>query len=615
MSIPRQPDATHATEDHEPAFYKRRRRRGSELGQILIKHRVITGEQLREALRRQSEYGGHVGSILREMGACTTRDIADALVEQSNSFDHYSSDDLRPATLARAAPEMMGLARVSRPRAVMALLVCSDALALSCGAALVGMLEIELAHTPLRIYGMIGLLMPMCMTAFWATHLYGVPPPAPHEELRRATLTTTLIYGGSWILSGFMVGSFAFLTSSAWLFGWMASVLAVPLFRAATRAAFRKRDWWGFPVVVLGAGKVGREVVINLKRRPELGLKPVAILDNDPAKQGTLRVSWGPDDIRLGSVDADAPPSVAREVETESRRTAWEHFTEVEGVPILGGFELAPILAQRLGIEIAVISDVKLNSTRVLNIIEAHLDLYSNVIVIPDLFDLSQFGAPSKDLAGVLGIEVRRQLLLRGPRAAKRAMDLTLTLIGGLLILPILVVLGIMVKLDSPGSAFYRQKRLGQDGVRFEALKFRTMYGDGEERLKEVLEKDPELAAEYQKYHKLSVDPRVTRVGKVLRKYSLDELPQIWNVLTGEMSLVGPRPYLPREIPEMSQQECMVLRAKPGITGYWQVTERNSSTFERRVQMDVEYVRNWSPWLDIYVLARTVPVVLGGTGS
>jgi lipopolysaccharide/colanic/teichoic acid biosynthesis glycosyltransferase len=453
------------------------------------------------------------------------------------------------------------------------------------------------------------------MLAFAATHLYGVPPPAPHEELRRTTLTATLIYGGSWFLSGFMVGSFAAITWSAWLAGWLISVLAVPTFRGLARAVCGKRAWWGFPVVVMGAGKVGREVVINLKRRPELGLRPLAILDNDPAKQGTLRVSWGPDDIQLGGVDDDAPPSVAREMGSASRRTAWEHFTEVEGVPILGGFELAPILAQRLGMEIAVIAAPELSSTRVLNIIEAHLDSYSTVLVIPDLFDLSQFGAPSKDLAGMLGIEVQRQLLLRGPRIVKRLMDICLTIVGGVLILPILAMLGVLVALDSPGGVFYRQKRLGQDGVRFEALKFRTMYGDGEARLKEVLAQNPALAAEYDKYHKLTDDPRVTRAGRILRKYSLDELPQIWNVLTGEMSLVGPRPYLPREIPEMSQQECMVLRAKPGITGYWQVTERNSSTFRRRVQMDVEYVRNWSPWLDIYVLARTIPVVIGGTGS
>ncbi len=151
--------------------------------------------------------------------------------------------------------------------------------------------------------------------------------------------------------------------------------------------------------------------------------------------------------------------------------------------------------------------------------------------------------------------------------------------------------------------------------MRFRARKFRTMYGDGEARLQEVLARDPKLAAEYEQFHKLTFDPRVTRVGRILRKYSLDELPQLWNVLVGDMSLVGPRPYIEREIAEMGGRELTVLRVKPGITGYWQVTERNASTFEHRVKLDVEYVRSWSPWLDLYVIAKTVPVVLGGTGS
>jgi Undecaprenyl-phosphate galactose phosphotransferase WbaP len=234
---------------------------------------------------------------------------------------------------------------------------------------------------------------------------------------------------------------------------------------------------------------------------------------------------------------------------------------------------------------------------------------------VPDLLNLAHFGAVTQDLGGVLGIEVRRQLLLRGPRLAKRVMDVSLTAVGALLISPILLLLALLVRLDSSGSIFYRQKRLGQDGVRFSALKFRTMYGDGEKRLKELLDRDPKMRAEYEEFHKLSDDPRITRVGKTLRRYSLDELPQLWNVLVGDMSLVGPRPYLEREIPDMSQQEAVILRVKPGITGIWQVTDRNATGFDQRVKLDVEYVRNWSPWLDIYILARTVPVVLVGTGS
>jgi len=284
-------------------------------------------------------------------------------------------------------------------------------------------------------------------------------------------------------------------------------------------------------------------------------------------------------------------------------------------VPVMGGLELAPALAQRLGVKTAVLAMPEIGAAQVLGVIERFADTYTNVLVIPDLFNLAHFGAPTRYLGGALGIEVQRQLLLRGPRAAKRAMDIALTAILLVLISPILLLLMVLIRLDSKGPAFYRQKRLGQDGVRFEALKFRTMFNDAERRLTEVLESDPALRVEYDAFHKLTADPRVTRIGRVLRKYSLDELPQLWNVLVGEMSLVGPRPYLEREIPDMDQKEGIVLRVKPGITGIWQVTWRNESTFEQRVELDVEYVRNWSPWLDIYVLARTVPVVVGGTGS
>jgi lipopolysaccharide/colanic/teichoic acid biosynthesis glycosyltransferase len=169
--------------------------------------------------------------------------------------------------------------------------------------------------------------------------------------------------------------------------------------------------------------------------------------------------------------------------------------------------------------------------------------------------------------------------------------------------------------LDSKGGVLYRQKRLGADGVRFAALKFRTMHTDGDRRLKDFLALNPAARVEWEEFHKLTNDPRVTRVGRFLRRYSLDELPQIFNVILGDMSLVGPRPYLESEIPDMDQKESIILRVKPGITGIWQVTWRNESTFDQRVQLDVEYVRSWSPWIDLYVLARTVPVVLGGTGS
>ena len=193
-------------------------------------------------------------------------------------------------------------------------------------------------------------------------------------------------------------------------------------------------------------------------------------------------------------------------------------------------------------------------------------------------------------------------------------MSSLLTSLGGLLVLPVILLLVLAIRLDSKGPIFYFQERLGSDGRRFRAAKFRSMHGDGEARLKAVLENDPKMRAEYEEFNKLTNDPRVTRVGRLVRKYSLDELPQLWNVLTGDMSLVGPRPYLEREIPEMENKEAIILRAPPGLTGLWQVSDRNATGFATRLKVDIHYVRNWSPWLDVYILARTFGVILKGTG-
>jgi lipopolysaccharide/colanic/teichoic acid biosynthesis glycosyltransferase len=467
----------------------------------------------------------------------------------------------------------------------------------------------------------IAIVTALCLLGFLGSNLYAVPPPSPPEEIRRSTLCISLVCVSFVVVAtlGHLAAFFG-IGFLAWGLGWFLAVVLVPMGRAILRTKYARAPFWGSPVVVLGAGKVGRAVVATLRRRPQLGLKPVAILDDDPAKHGTLRAHFGEDDIMVESVRAISlqdriNAEGTTDFESPSMRAVWGQFSEVEGVPIVGGLELAPVLSQRLKIKTAVVAMPEMDSPALLAVIERFGGSFTNVLVIPDLLNLAHFGAPTRDLGGTIGIEVRRQLLLTGPRIAKRAIDIVLTIVGGLMIMPILVALATMVALDSPGGFFYRQKRLGQDGVRFKALKFRTMYGDGEQRLKQVLENDPKMRAEYEEFHKLTFDPRVTRVGRFLRKYSLDELPQLWNVLMGEMSLVGPRPYIDREIPDMIQQEAVILRVKPGMTGIWQVTERNASTFEQRVQLDVEYVRNWSPWLDIYVLARTIPVVIGGTGT
>jgi lipopolysaccharide/colanic/teichoic acid biosynthesis glycosyltransferase len=179
---------------------------------------------------------------------------------------------------------------------------------------------------------------------------------------------------------------------------------------------------------------------------------------------------------------------------------------------------------------------------------------------------------------------------------------------------PIFLILALLVKLDSKGPILYSQKRLGLGGTTFNSYKFRTMYQNAEEKLVELLANDPEAAKEYAVYHKLANDPRVTRVGRFLRRYSLDEFPQLINALKGDMNLIGPRSYLPRELPDMGQHAQLILKVKPGLTGWWQVMGRNATSFEERMMLDEYYISNWSIWLDIFIVIKTVWVLISGQG-
>jgi lipopolysaccharide/colanic/teichoic acid biosynthesis glycosyltransferase len=180
---------------------------------------------------------------------------------------------------------------------------------------------------------------------------------------------------------------------------------------------------------------------------------------------------------------------------------------------------------------------------------------------------------------------------------------------------PLIAAIAALIKLDAPGPVFFRQERMGLGGRCFEVLKFRTMHTDAEAKLQAILDADPERRAQYEQYHKLDDDPRVTRIGAWLRRFSLDELPQLWNVLWGDMSLVGPRAYMPGELPKMNGLSRPVLQCPPGLTGLWQVSGRNNLDFSTRVDLDVHYMQNWTVWLDIYIALRTLPVVLTGEGA
>jgi lipopolysaccharide/colanic/teichoic acid biosynthesis glycosyltransferase len=644
-----------------PAFYARRKKRGDEICQILLRDGAVTAEDVRRALRIQEERGGQVGRILVKLGACTERQVSRALKQQVR-LAHERGKPVRVSALAREHPDVAGLDVQCRPKTTVAILVLADVAVLAVVGALAAGIDYLHAQTITRNllhYGIPTLvLLPVI---FAPLGLYAPTAPSPPDEIRRTTLAATAVFIGVASVAMFGLTWIPWRIDAILALEWLACVVSIPFARAFVRGAFSKRAWWGVPVVVLGAGRTGRDLVRALQHRPDVGLRPVMILDDDIRKHGTLRATISDHDIEVHSLrnvalpslrdlDAVAAPSSRRlEVSLAAPPTLRNpsapsppppappadepppssdptssspdsqrprgHFAEVEGVPVIGGVELAPLLAERLGIKYAIVAMPGVSARKLVQITEKVGGAFSHLLLIPDLFGFASLGAPSREVGGVLGIEVRQQLLLPGPRLAKRMLDVSLVLLGGVVVFPIILLLALLVKLDSKGPVFYPQRRLGRDGRRFTALKFRSMHGDGEARLAQVLAKSAKLRAEYAEFHKLSFDPRVTRIGRVLRKYSLDELPQLLNVLWGDMSLVGPRPYLERELADMNGQEGLILRALPGLTGMWQVSDRNATGFAERVKLDVHYVRNWSPWVDIYVLARTLRVVLRGTGA
>ena len=423
------------------------------------------------------------------------------------------------------------------------------------------------------IYWQIWPLLGLFVLGYSIVGLYAGVALSPADELRRTTVTTTLIY----VVLGtatFLLRNITVYSRGVFLMAWLLSLALVPLARGLARQVCAPLPWWGYPVLVLGAGKTGSMVIETLRDRPEIGLKPVAILDDDPDKQGALK-----------------------------------------GVPVVGPVSKAPELARRLHVTYAIVAMPGVSSAQVVGILEKYGQLFRHILLIPNLFGFSSLWVMARDMGGVLGLEVRQQLLLPGPQLVKVCLTIFLTVVGGVFVIPLILLCGIAIKLDSPGPVFYGHTRIGKGGRLFTAWKFRSMHVDGDRILQSHLARNPELREEWERDRKIRHDPRITLVGKFLRRTSLDELPQLWNVLLGEMSLVGPRPIIEEEVPLYGDKFDLYLKVLPGITGLWQVSGRSDTTYEERVQLDEYYVRNWSVWLDVYILTKTVWVALRAKGA
>jgi Undecaprenyl-phosphate galactose phosphotransferase WbaP len=403
--------------------------------------------------------------------------------------------------------------------------------------------------------------------------LYPAIAVSAADELRRLCLSTTATFLVIWS-AVFFVTKGQGTARAILLIAWFQAMLTLPLGRTLMRGFFSHQAWWGFPVLVMGTRRTAMRVVNALQHQTELGLRPVAVL-------------------------LDRPKAI----------------TQIEGVPVVGELKLAPKLARRWGLSHAILALPKDPAPEMSDLVQRLTGTFPNLLVIPQRVGFGNLRAVVRDMAGVSGLEIRQRLLMTGPRLFKRAIDLSLIVVSSPLVLPFIGLIGLLIKLDSRGPVFYGHERIGHHGQRFKAWKFRSMRQDADAVLEAYLCQHEELRHQWETKHKLTPDPRVTRVGKLLRKFSLDELPQLWNVITGQMTLVGPRPIVTSEVDRYRKIFGLYVKVKPGITGLWQVSGRNDTTYRERVCLDAFYVRNWSVWLDLYILLRTIGVVLRGRGA
>lgn len=285
--------------------------------------------------------------------------------------------------------------------------------------------------------------------------------------------------------------------------------------------------------------------------------------------------------------------------------------------PVLGGFEDAEEVIKKTKVQRVFLAAPGLEQRKMRDLILRVHPLVKNLALIPNTIAVPMSNVEVESLVNesILLLKLNNNLTHKLNRPIKGTFDYILTFCGCIAISPILLYVAWKIHCDSPGPIIYDGERLGRNGKLFKCYKFRSMYTNGDEILAQYLADHPEEKQQWEEYHKLDNDPRVTPIGKFIRRTSIDELPQLLNVLLGDMSLVGPRPYLPREAEEMGEAKETILLAKPGITGYWQVNGRSDVTFAGRLKMDCWYVYNWSVWMDLGLLFRTVFVVLNKQGA
>lgn len=471
--------------------------------------------------------------------------------------------------------------RMPKYRASIALIV-ADALAVMLSVGIVVGTRIQTASSP---FTMAEWLVPMLLLV--AAHVmlsawrgmypgYGICSIA---ELRSTFYTVTAAFGLV-IIASFFTREGAPYERSIIILSWIVALPVVYAARVAMRRALRRRPWYGTPVVVIGELEVAKSIVDSLHGHSHVGLRPALIV-------------------------------------VPTKASSSDEFGYHSDVPIITGVEYVPTVCAGLGIRHAIVAMPKLNASelnQLLNDISSELRLVS---FVGEAVHHSVMWISNTKAQPVVHGDVEYRLRQPALRLKKRLFDLMLIVPIGIVALPMCLIIAALIKITSPGQVLFRQTRVGRNGRLFPIFKFRTMHVGAQERLQAILDSNEALKDEFERFRKLKHDPRITAVGSILRRLSLDELPQLWNVIRGDMSIVGIRPMLLEELNEVPVREYLeqYKSITPGLTGLWQASVRSDASFDDRVSIDQYYLYNWSLFLDIYILAKTFHAVLRGRGA
>jgi len=408
--------------------------------------------------------------------------------------------------------------------------------------------------------------LPAILVVFYAANLYPGIMIAPEEEVERFAICSFFCFMGI-ALSVAVETTDRWPISAALAIAVPFATILLPVGREIAKRLFARRSWWGVPVVIYSKGNSAEVIVTRLFRRPDFGYRPAVVITD-----------------------------------------AKEHADEFMGIPVFSPSPELFACIRKLNIKVAILCDYDKD-------IDAIMSYYRYTISVPKKQFASTMSLHMRDFGGIMGFSCTHNLTKQGNLALKRLLDLFLVFMSLPIVLPVVFVIAILIKATSPGPVFYGHMRVGKNGKPLKAWKFRSMVIDADKQLAHILATDPVRAAEWEKDRKFTDDPRVTKIGKFLRKTSLDEIPQLWNIFLGQMSFVGPRPVTKPELAKYGKYADYVLSVKPGLSGMWQISGRSDTGYEERITLDTYYIQNWSLWLDIWIIIKTVWVVIKGKGA